>query len=153
MPRDFESLTKEEKQLMIDAIPLITLLVAGADGEMDEKELDWAEDLTKIRSFDHNNKLNDFYEMIDQQFEARMRAYYSELSGDTNARLQQLSDHLAKLNPVLQKMDDLAAAIYYKNFRSFAKHIAEASGGIMRFLTVGPEEAAVIELPMLDVFE
>ena len=38
MPREFSKLTESEKHHMIDAIPLITILVAGADGNMDDNE-------------------------------------------------------------------------------------------------------------------
>ena len=43
--------------------------------------------------------------------------------------------------------------LYYRSFRSFAKHVAESAGGFMRFMTVGPKEAEVLELPMLNEVE
>ena len=37
----------------------------------------------------------------------------------------------------------------YKGFVSFAERIAKASGGILSFFTIGPEEKKWIGLPML----
>ncbi|MGH1433302.1 MAG: hypothetical protein ACRBG0_02475 [Lewinella sp.] len=153
MPREFSKLTEAEKQHMVDAIPLITILVAGADGKMDDNELEWAEKVTKIRSYDHASKLNDYYKLVSDHFASRINEMVIRLPKETAERTQVISEELAKLNPILHKLDAFDAAIYYKNFRTFAEHVAEASGGLLGFASVGPEERAVIELPMLEVFE
>ena len=72
---------------------------------------------------------------------------------NTEERVSAVAELLSGINPILKKMDDFDAAIYYKNFRSFAKHVAEASGGFMTFMRIGPKETEVVELPMLDVFK
>jgi len=136
---------------LLDAIPLITILIAGADGEMDHNELKWAEKMTNIRSYD-NNKLQEYFKMVGERFAPRIDELIQELPDDTEARQAILSNRLAALNPILHKIDDFDAAIYYKNFRTFAKHVAESSGGLLRFLSIGPKEAELIELPMLDEF-
>ena len=150
MPREFKVLNEEEITLMLDAIPLITILVAGADGEMDDKELASAIKITEIRSYDFNSQLKDYFKLVGGNFEDRLRKFDTELPKDTDARLNKVAELLAGLNPVFEKMDEFDAAIYYKNFRSFAKHVAKASGGFMRFMTVGPKESEVVDLPMLN---
>lgn len=153
MPREFSKLTEAEKQHMVDAIPLITILVAGADGNMDDNELEWAEKITKIRSYDHASKLNDYFKLVSDHFATRINEMVIRLPKDTAERTQVISEELAKLNPILHKLGAYDAAIYYKNFRTFAEHVAEASGGILGFASVGPEEEKVVHLPMLEVFE
>lgn len=153
MLREFKVLNEAETSLILDAIPLITMLVAGADGNMDKEELASAEKMTKVRSYDFNSQLKDYFKRVGEQFSDRLEKYNTELPKDTDERIQAIAELLASLNPILHKMDDFDAAVYYKNFRSFAKHVAEASGGFMRFMTIGPKEADVVELPMLDVFE
>ena len=74
------------------------------------------------------------------------------LSKDRSERMNQVSTELAKLNPILAKLDTCYAAALYQSFLSFAKHIARASGGILRFLTIGPKEHKVVELPMIEEF-
>lgn len=153
MPREFSKLTEAEKQQMFDAIPMITILVAGADGNMDDQELEWAEKLTKIRSFDFSNRLNEYYATVGEQFSTRLNDLVVKLPKDTAERMNIVTEKLAALNPILTKMDHHDAVNYYQNFRSFARHVAEASGGILGFASVSKEEAEVIELPMLEVFE
>lgn len=153
MPREFSKLTEAEKQQMFDAIPLITILVAGADGKMDDEELEWAEKLTKIRSYDYSNKLNEYFAAVGEQFSTRLNDMVIKLPKETTERMEVVTEQLSALNPILHKMDHFDAVIYYQNFRSFARHVAEASGGILGFASVSKEEAEVVDLPMLEVFE
>ena len=153
MPREFSKLTEAEKQLMLDAVPLITILVAGADGEMDDNELEWAEKLTEVRSYDFHSKLNEYFQEIGKNFTDRLGELNKEFPKETAVRTAAISARLAELNPILRKMDDFDAAIYYDNFLTFAEHVAKASGGILRFMAIGAAEKEVISLPMLDNFK
>ena len=57
---------------------------------------------------------------------------------------------LSKLNEILPKLRQPYGYLYYHNFRTFARHIAESHGGFLRFITVGPKEAKVVDLPMIN---
>jgi hypothetical protein len=153
MLRHFDKLEQTEKDLLLDAPALITILVAGADGQMDSEEEAWAAKLAVIRSFDYNTKLNDYYKQVKEIFSKRLQMYNSALPKERDARLAMVSDQLTEVNRILHKMDDLDAVLLYNDFKSFARHIAKASGGIMRWMAIGPSEAQVIELPMLDEFK
>ena len=152
MLKEFDKLTEAEQQQMLDAISLITILVAGADGQMDHNEIEWAKKMTNIRSYDFNNKLNEYFRLVGVNFTQRIEELIQELPNETEARQAIVTDRLAALNPVLHKIDEFDAALYYKNFLTFAKHVAESSGGLLRFMSIGPKEAEVIDLPMLDKF-
>ncbi|MEM1325998.1 MAG: hypothetical protein AAGI23_08600 [Bacteroidota bacterium] len=147
----FESLTEQEKQILFDAIPLISILVAGADGDIDDEEYKWVEKLTHIRTFDNNSeRVHDYYEQIDGMVDDRIDSYLKMLSKDPKQRREEVSVELAKLNDVLPKIDHYYAVDLYQSFLSFAEHIAQASGGILRFLTIGPKEDKVVDLPMIE---
>ncbi|MEM9887510.1 MAG: hypothetical protein AAF849_16560 [Bacteroidota bacterium] len=146
----FDHLSVQEQQSLFDAIPLITILVAGADGEIDEKEAASAEKLTHIRTFDERSEeVHDYYEQIDDMVESRINSYLKILSKTPLERKAEISTELAKLNPILAKLETTYAAALYQSFLSFAKHIARASGGFFRFLTIGPKEDKVIDLEMI----
>ena len=150
MLKEFTPLTPAEQQAMFDAVPLITILVAGADGDMDEREISEAKRLADIRSYDNHGRLQAFYEIIDDTMPARIEAMAAELPQDTDARQRAISERLAQLNGILAKLKLPFGYLYYQSFRSFSRFVAEAHGGFMRFMTVGPEEAKVVDLPMLD---
>ena len=149
MPLEFSVLSDDEKQLMYDAIPLITILVAGADGNMDEKELEWAEKITKIRSFDYHNVLNPYYQLVGEHFSTRLQHFNTSLAEGTEARQEAISEKLSAINGIFGKLETDRAKLYYESFRSFGEHVAKASGGFLRFMSVSSAEAAVKDLPML----
>jgi len=149
MLKEFTNLTNAEQQLMFDAIPLITILVAGADDDIDEVELAEAQRLADIRSFNNRGHIIAYYEKIDNGLTDRIQEMMKELPNALEPRQNAIVARLSLLNAVFAKMEEPFGYLYFRSFRSFARHIAEAHGGLLRFFTVGPLEAEVVELPML----
>jgi hypothetical protein len=149
MLREFENLTPAEQQQMFDAIPLIVILVAGADDNIDEVELAEAQRLADIRSFNNRGQIIAYYEKIEIDLTVRIQVMLKELPNALEPRQNEVVARLSTLNDILAKMKLPFGYPYYKSFLSFSKHLAEFHGGFMRFMTVGPEEAEVVGLPML----
>lgn len=147
------SLSSEEKQILLDAIPYITIYVAGADGNIDDKELKSSERLTKVRAFAFDEELRSFYQKIDENFEQRVQELLNALPQKVEDRQQEIVEKLKPINSILPKIDHFYARLYYKSLRSFADHVANASGGIMGWLSVGFEEYKVVDLHMIDPVE
>ncbi|MGB3798744.1 MAG: hypothetical protein WA952_02955 [Lewinella sp.] len=150
MLREFNTLTDEEQQLMFDAIPLITILVGAADNDLDEVELTEAHRLAEIRSYNNRGRLNGYYEIIEKGLPERIQQLYNGMVNGVSAREKYIVGELSKLNTILPKLRQPYDYLYYHNFRTFARHIAECHGGFLRFITVGPKESKVMELPMID---
>jgi hypothetical protein len=153
MLKEFHNLTPIEQQLMLDAIPLITILVAGADDDIDKAEIAEAQRLADIRSFNEKGQTNAYYEKVDDDLAGRIEEMMKELPTAVDPRQDDIVAKLSGLNHILAKMDEPFGYVYYKSFCSFAQHVAKSHGGFMRFMTVGPEEAAVVDLPMLNKVE
>ncbi len=150
MIQQFEGLNQEEQQLMIDAVPLVTILIAGADGNIDSQELNWSKKLTEIRSYSHADpQLDAFYTLIGEHFEGRVQAFIASSPQDTAARQAAISEQLAGLNAILPKLEFNFAHRLYKSLTSFAEHVAKASGGFLGIATVSQVEAELISLPMI----
>jgi len=149
MLKEFENLTPAEQQQMFDAIPLIVILVAGADDDIDEVELAEAQRLADIRSFNNRAHIIAYYEKIDKGLTERIQEMLKELPNALEPRQNAVVARLSMLNAILAKMELPFGYLYYKSFTSFAKHVAESHGGFMRFMTVGPQEAEVMGLPMI----
>ena len=150
MLREFNNLNEEEQQLMFDAIPLIVILVGAADNVLDEVELTEAQRLADIRSYNNRGRLNAFYEKIDDGLSERIRQLYNGMQNGVAQREKVIVKELSKLNEILPKLRQPYGYLYYHNFRTFARHIAESHGGFLRFITVGPKEAKVVDLPMIN---
>jgi len=146
---EFKLLTQEESKLMIDAIPLITVLVAGADGHIDRNEKNWELRIAKIRTFSNPNELHEYYFSVGKNYIERVNSYIDDFPVDTSMRSKLIYDQLQKLNHIFSKLDQSYASPLYKSFLSFAKHVAKSSGGILGIGRVSRKEKKWITLPML----
>lgn len=149
MIQEFASLNQEEQQLLLDAIPLITILIAGADGNIDQDELAWSEKLTGIRAYAHPDSLNRYYELVGVNYADRLDHHLKSVPGETAARQEAVSAKLAELNTVFPKLEFNYAHYLYKSLLSFAEHVAKSSGGFLGFSTISKEEASLLDLPMI----
>lgn len=146
----FKVLSSEEQQQLLDAIPLIAILVAGADGKIDQQELYKAEKVAEIRSYSHHHELRSFYEKAQEDLGEKLYTLIEELPNDVAERQELISGMLRKLNKTLRKLDTHAGHILYDSFLSFARHVAKASGGVIGIFSINAEEKKVIDLPMLE---
>ena len=153
MTEHFKVLTDEEFRLVKDGISLITLLIAGADGDVEDKETKWAEKIMNIRSYALPEKLNEFYKEVGIDFTARLDHYTHAFSKTPTKRMPEISKKLAKLNPILAKLNPVLGYTVYRSYTSFAKHVAKSSGGFLGFFSIGPEEQEWIGLPMITPIE
>ncbi len=153
MKEQLSKLTQEEQDLLFDSIPLVTILIAGADRKIDEKETGWAEKLTNIRSYAENPAIQDYYEQIRDHFPDRIHRLLDEISDDPEKRIEEASERLAKLNDIFPKIDQSTAKRFYDSLLSFAEHVARASGGFLSFGSVSKAEKDLIGLPMLNPVE
>jgi len=153
MIQEFAGLTAEESQALVDAVPLITILIAGADGNIDAKEREWATKLTEIRGYAHPDSLQEYYQAVGDQYGEKLNHLIDSLPKDVNERTKLISEKLSSLNASLAKLDINYAYNLYKSLTSFAEHVAKASGGFLRFATVSKEEAKLINLPMINPIE
>ncbi len=143
MNQHLSHLSEAEYQKLKDAFAQVTVLIAGADGSIEEEEKAWAEKVTKIRSYKMIDSLKEFYGEVNNEFDNKLSHYSTQDAG-------QLKTSLAELNQVLAKLDVKHGAILYTGLKSFANHVAKATGGFFGFFSVNKEEKALLSLPMLN---
>jgi len=146
-------LTPEEGEQLRKAIAQITILIAGADGNIEKQELSWAKKISQIREYNHPVELNEYYKSVGTDYDELVSTMISDLPNDTAERTTVLSNALTELNPILAKLDNDDAHFYYKSFRTFAEYVAKATGGILGFFSVSSEEKSLMSLPMITPIE
>ena len=149
MTEYFSKLSEADFTKLKDAIPLITLLIGAADGDLDKNEKDWAQKVTKIRSYNFTADLTGFYKEVGVDFSDKLDHFVEVLPTDTETRTLMISDRLSALSGILEQLDPTVAFHLYRSYLSFAKHVAKASGGLFGFFAIGPDEKALLGLPML----
>ncbi len=145
----FENLSASELQQLEEAVVQISILVAGADGAIDAEEAAWADKLTHIRGYSGEKWLQEFYDEVATNFKIRFNDTLKTLPTDTALRQATLSTEIAKVNPILAKLEPKAAYKMYHSYQTLALSIAKASGGILGFGAVSRAEKLVVDLPMI----
>ncbi len=146
----FKDLNPDEYQLLIEAIPMIAILIAGADDEIDLREKTWAEKIIKIRSYHNHFDLKPFYKDVDEQFKILFEKLLQELPQNVDERSKILSKKLSGINDVFAKLPMRTSNQIYNSFLAYAEQMARASGGFLRLISVSKEESMWIGLPMID---
>ena len=149
MTEKFKVLSEAEFDKLKDAISLITVYIAGADGEIETEELKWAEKITSIRSYFADNDLKKFYAEVGIDFKERVIKYAKTLD-QLEVRNQTVEQKLAELNPIMAKLKPRVGAALYKSYISLANHVAKASGGFLGFFSISAEEKAILDLKMIN---
>lgn len=153
MKSQFGNITKEEYEQLQEAVFDVTVLIAGADGEIDQSEKEWADKISHIRSYSGPEILRDFYGEIDGYFAKHLQDKIDKLPKDVEERNILVASALRNLNPILSKLDQEVGATYYESLVSLADHVARASGGFMRIWAISKEQANWVELPMITPIE
>ena len=126
----------------------ITYLIAGSDGKIDDGETKWAEALAKIRSLRSGKNLSEYYMHVDNAWDENFNRIGLDISTRTD-RVQCIVQKLQELNPILQTLSKPDASELYDSLVTFARGVAEATGGFLGFGAVSPEEHRWLDLPML----
>lgn len=149
MLEHIKNLSENEKNLVLNAPLYVTVLVAGADGEISGDEKNRAIELIHTKTFSESYELREIYQQLDYKSSDELRKLIAALPESTQERNQYLSDLLAELNGVFPKLEPHFAKQLYKSLKEFAHYIATAEGGFWGVGSVSPAERAVVKLPML----
>ncbi len=142
-------LSAGEIQTLKDSYAYIAVLIAGADGKINSKELTWAEKIVQIRSFSGDERLFHLHEEITKELPGKIKEIIVSMPQDLATRNQQLTAEIEKLNPILASLDSFMGNYLYKGYLSFAERIAKSTGGFLSFFSIAPGEKKWIKLPMI----
>lgn len=149
MIKEFEGLREDEIKVLLKAPAYVAILIGGADGNIDSKERAEAVDILKIKQSKAREQLMDYFHEVGKTFESDFSQLIEELPEDVDQRTKLISAELRKLNFIFPKIDKPFTIKLYASLREYAKRIAEASGGVLGYLSVGYEESQLIELKMI----
>lgn len=149
MLEGFQHLSGAEMDALVQAPVLITILVGGADGELDRQERTWTERLMRARTYAKPALDNEYYRVVAEGFLEKIEKTIESLPADTEARNLLIAEKLGALNLILAKLDIHLAASLYKSYLSLARETAKASGGFLRIGAISAAEHQWIDLPML----
>ena len=150
MLKEFQGLSDDEIDLMLSVPIFVSVLIAGADGNIDHKEKKEAILLAHNKQHHVTKELSEYYRLVGYNFEEKLLTCISKSSNDLDVRNSDLIYELRKLNLILPKLDKYFSIKFYASIENWAKRIAEASGGILGYMSVTYEEAKLLTLKMIN---
>lgn len=144
-----ENLAPSEADLLLRAPLLVCILIAGADNDIDKKEIKSAIELANNRQKKSKSGMMEFYKNVAEDFEDKLKILIQSYPYEATQRNPLITLDLQELNSVLPKIERGTAVEFYNTLRDIAKKMAESSGGLLGLKSIGPEEAKYILLPMI----
>ncbi len=148
MISEFQNLKDEEIELMLKAPILVCILIAGADGNIDRKEIKQAISVAQ-KQMKGKSSLVGYFKDLSQDFEDKIKVLIQSFPYESTQRAPLVIEELAQINVLWKKIDPTFAADFYDMLLALAEKIATSSGGLFGMKTVGAEEAKYMKLPML----
>lgn len=149
MIEEFRNLSQSEVEVMYKVPVLVSILIAGADDEIDKSEIRQAVTLSKIKQSKAREGLIDYYREAGKDFEDKMKVMIQQYPANARERNPLIIEELESLNSILPKLDQKFAVEFYESIKDMAKKIAESSGGLLGYMAVGYEESKLIGLNMI----
>ena len=146
---EFEQLNEDERNTMFSLPIFVSVLIAAADGKVDNAEIKKAISLSSIKTMKARKALLDYYKIINTDYEDKFKMTLANLPSDHKIREDQLILDISKVNDIFPKLDQPFAVKLYASLKDMAKHIAEASGGVFGYMSIGYEESKLVELKMI----
>ena len=138
MIKEFDKLTESEVELMLKAPVLVCILIAGADGTIDRKEIKEAIAQTRKRSI---SALSDYLSEVSQDFEDKLKVLIQSYPYESTQRNPIIIEELHHINSLWSKMDKGFSIQFYQMLKGLAIKIAGSSGGLWGLKSVANEEA------------
>jgi len=145
---EFDRLNDREIELVLKAPILVCILIAGADGDIDRKEVKKAISIAQTQK-KTKSVLSGYFKEMAQDFEDKIKILIQSYPHDAAQRTPLVVEELSQLNELWGKLDKNFASNFYEMLKDLGQKIATSSGGLWGMKTVGLEEAQYLDLPMI----
>ena len=149
MIKAFKNLDGQESELMFKVPALVCVLIAGADGDIDRKEIREAIAIASKNKNDKDSPLYEYFQEVFGDFEDKLKVVIQSYPYESTLRTPILVEELSQVNHLWLKVPAEFAQEFYKMLLDLAQRIASSSGGWLGIKSVGPQEARYVKLPMI----
>jgi len=144
-----KKLSANELELLYKAPILVSILIAGADGNIDRKEITEAILSAEKKTTRRSSLIATLFQEIAQDFEDKLKILLQQYPYKSSERNPMIVKELEQLNPLWAKIDPAFADEFYKTLLNISSRIASSSGGILGYNAIGSEESRFIKLEMI----
>lgn len=146
---ELQHLHDRELELLLKAPILVCLLIAGADGNVDRKEVREAIRLANRKYKQSLTPAAQFFKEIARDYEDKLQIILQAYPFESTQRTPLIVEELSELNQLWSKLDAAFSREFYHTLREIAQQVASSSGGWLGMRSIGAEEARYVTLPMI----
>jgi hypothetical protein len=148
MMKELRKLEPHEYEFMLKAPVLVCILIAGADGKIDRKEI---QEAISITSRNKNTKgiLSEYFQEVSSDFEDKLKVLIQGYPYESSQRTPLIIQELSFINSIWPKLNQEFADSFYNMLLDLAARVASSSGGWLGIRSVGSQEAMYVRLPMI----
>ncbi len=122
----FNTLTKQEKEALLQFPAYISLLAADSDGLLDKAEKKEAIKLEHIKTFSADPLLAEFYEAADKVLKNNLEQLDKNLPKEKSSREAYIKNELIKLEKIVLKLGEEYTTVMHSSMKSFKEHVSKA---------------------------
>lgn len=148
MVTELSKLSSDELELVYKAPLLVCILIAGADGTIDRKEIKKAINIVQKKQAGADS-ISVLFREIAQDFEDKLKVLEQSYPYEATQRTPLLIEDLNSLNALWPKFLQGFAKPYYDILLMLAQEVAASSGGLLGMKSIGAEEAKLVRLSMI----
>lgn len=148
MVAELSKLSSRELELVYKAPLLVCILIAGADGMIDRKEIKKAIKIVQKRK-KGTDSVSVLFKEVAKDFEDKLKVLEQGYPYEATQRNPLLTEELSELNSLWTKVPSAFAKGFYDILSMLALEVASSSGGLLGIRRVGAEEAKLVKLPMI----
>lgn len=126
MKNQLEKLSIKDKEMLLRAPALVSLLAASKDGIIDEQEIADAIDLSHLRTFTSPLVLQPYFEEVENIFKPELTRLIKHYSPFDENQKKELKAEIDKAYHVLGQLDNKFRKELVKSLQSYAKHVGHA---------------------------
>lgn len=149
MVKEFAHLTEEEYEFMLRLPLLIVILVAGADGNIDRREMKGAM-IVASRKRQVQGSIGSYFNEVANDFEDKLKVLIQQYPYDLAQREAVIITEISHINSIWPKLPLEFSSNLYFMLLEIARKVATASGGWLGINAVAPDEAKFLSLPMIE---
>ncbi len=148
MVAELSKLSAQELELVYKAPLLVCILIAGADGDIDRKEIRKAITIVQKKK-KGTDSVSLLFKEVAQDFEDKLKVLEQGYPYEATQRTPLLTEELNGLNSLWSRVPSAFAKGYYDILLMLAQEVAASSGGLLGMKSIGSEEAKLVKLGMI----
>ena len=134
--RTFEELEGQEKDLLLKAPAIVSLLAASLDHNITKAEIDDAIELAHLRTFTSSKLLQPYYQAVEKNFKSTLTALMSRYLPMNAYSEEYFQEQINQINQLLGTIDPIFARALKESLNSYARHVNNSDKNFVEYFLV-----------------